>query len=79
MDDQKDSATPIIGANPNDSMTLEQRSQAFNDELRQLLGKYELALTAEAFVRNGQVLAAPKIVDQRELKKVAEEMPEAVA
>lgn len=65
MDETKTESTPIIGA----EKTLAERVDGFNTELKALLGKYELALGAEARVANGQVLADPKVIDAREMKK----------
>jgi hypothetical protein len=52
-----------------DTKTLQERVDGFNTELKALLGKYELALGAEARVFNGQVLADPKVIDAREIAK----------
>lgn len=79
MDDKKDSATPAVAVNPNDLLTLKERVERFNEELRALLEKYELALTAEARVQNGQVLADPKVIDQRELLKAVDDKKESEA
>lgn len=79
MDDKKDSATPAVAVNPNDLLTLKERVERFNEELRALLAKYELALTAEARVQNGQVLADPKVIDQRELLKAVDDKKESEA
>jgi hypothetical protein len=67
MPEEKDSATPT-SLNPNDLLTPQERVARFNDEFKALLGKYELGLTAEAYVQAGQVLAAPKVIDNREKK-----------
>lgn len=64
-EDKKESATIPTEINPNDLLTLQERVNRFNDELKALLGKYELGLVAEAYVQNGSVLAAPKVVDAR--------------
>lgn len=70
--DKKESTTIPTEVNPNDLLTLQERVGRFNDELKPLLGKYELGLTAEAFVQNGSVLAAPKVVDARAKPEVVE-------
>lgn len=44
---------------------LNERVQSFNAELKDLLGKYELALSGEAFIANGSVQAKPVVVDAR--------------
>jgi len=46
-----------------------QRVTNFNIELKQLLGKYELALGAEAKIVDGRVLADPKVMDARVVEK----------
>lgn len=44
---------------------LDSRVAGFNEELKALLGKYELALFAEARIHQGQIVADPKIADAR--------------
>jgi len=61
-EDVKTSATV-----PNE-LSVQERTELFNEELKTLLGKYEFMLGAEARVVNGQVLADPKLVDAREVK-----------
>lgn len=46
-----------------------ERVTNFNVELKKLLGKYELALGAEARIHDGKVLADPKVLDARTLPK----------
>lgn len=46
-----------------------ERVKNFNVELKSLLGKYELALGAEARIHDGKVLADPKVLDARTLPK----------
>lgn len=46
-----------------------ERVAAFNAGLKTLLGKYELALGAEARIDNGRVVADPKVLDARTLPK----------
>ena len=65
-EDNKDSATVL---NPNDLLTLAERVGRFNDELKALLGKYELALSGEAFIVDGKVLAKPVVADARGKKE----------
>lgn len=48
--------------------SLDVRVAAFNVELKALLGKYELALGAEAVIQDGKVLAKPIVVDDRKEK-----------
>lgn len=45
------------------------RVKNFNAELKVILGKYELALGAEARISDGKVLADPKVLDARTLPK----------
>ena len=51
------------------TMTLDERIAAFNVDLKELLGKYNLALFAEPRVFNGMLIADPKVGDVDELKK----------
>lgn len=44
-----------------------ERVKNFNTDLKVILGKYELALAAEAVIKDGKVLAEPKVVDARTL------------
>ncbi len=71
---ETNSAPVIIGA----EKTLQERVEGFNTELKVLLQKYELALGAEARIANGMVLADPKVIDAREIKKEAEAIKENV-
>lgn len=53
---------------------LRERTEAFNKELIELLGKYELGLRAFAkLTPDGRIAAFPVLVDANELKKQAEE------
>lgn len=51
------------------------RVASFNGELKALLGKYELALYAEARIAEGRIVADPRIADARP-KPEATESPE---
>ncbi len=42
-----------------------ERVANFNKDLKEALGKYELALTAEARIHDGKVVADPKVIDAR--------------
>ncbi len=47
-----------------------ERVSNFNTDLKVLLGKYELALAAEARIHDGKVVADPKVIDARVLPPV---------
>lgn len=51
------------------TIALDERVAAFNEELKPLLGKHNLALFAEARIFNGLIVADPKVGDADELAK----------
>ena len=51
------------------NLTIEERVANFNTELKVILGKYNLALGAEAKIVDGKVLADPKVLDASTLQK----------
>lgn len=52
---------------------LKEREEAFNKELKQALGKYELIISAQAHIsQDGRVFATPIIISARQLKKEEE-------
>lgn len=53
------------------TMTLDERVDAFNNELKAILGKYELALFAQPEIYKGAVVARVKVQDA---KLLAEEI-----
>lgn len=48
---------------------IDERVAAFNAGLKELLGKYELALGAEPRLENGKIVADPRVLDGRTLPK----------
>ncbi len=56
------------------TIALDARVAAFNEDLKVLLGKYNLALFAEARIFNGLIVADPKVGDAEELAKKKSEL-----
>lgn len=55
---------------PTPEITLEERVANFNKDLKESLGRNELALTAEARIHDGKVVADPKVIDARVLPPI---------
>ena len=74
-DEKKEGGTPIERGMFNDDVspptlpeesatTLPARLALFNEELKELLGKYQLALGGEAYLHEGKVVARAVVIDK---------------
>ncbi len=62
---EKENTSAESATIPPEINDIAERVANFNKDLKEALGKYELALTAEARIHDGKVLADPKVIDAR--------------
>ncbi len=78
-EDALSATTPDLAPAEKTGPTIDERIANFNIDLKAILGKYNLALLAEARIFQGIIVADPKVVDAEEYKALSQAKSDPIA